>query len=183
MARNDAYKGQLLIRGSSLATIWPWRLLVFSFALFVSILVIFAGLVFWHRPALEREVALTDTELAQLAETVPRDEQERFLQFYGQLLSLQDVLGSHISASRIFAWFEGNTNSRVFFSNLEVSVPDRKVTVQGIADSYEVLAEQLEIYRQSSDLERFFVSQSQLGGDGRVSFRAELVFVPSVFKS
>ena len=56
----------------------------------------------------------------------------------------------------------------------------RAATLDGIADSYEVLSEQLQAFKQSPDVERYSIGQAQ-SADGRISFGVTLILKKDLF--
>jgi hypothetical protein len=183
MPKNDTYKGQLLIRRSGLTTVWPWRLVIFSFFIFAITLVTYGALGFGYGPYLERQVSLRDTEISALAKAIPEKDQERFLEFYSQLTSLRSVLDNHVTHTSFLTWLESNTNQNVFYSSLTTNTTRQEVVLEGIADSYETLAQQLQVFSGVREVKSYSVRQSQRTPEGRVQFRVELIFIPDIFNS
>jgi len=181
MSGNEIQNGQMVIRSHGLTAAWPWRLIIFSFVLFLASLSAYGILAFGYRPDLEEKIFQHDTELAELARVVPEAEQKRFLTFYAQLINLQEALAEHVVSTPVFSWLESHTNENVFFATGNLDTATRELSVSGTAESFSVLAEQLEIFRKAPELERYFITQSQNGFDGRVQFRVGLIFKKNLF--
>ena len=180
MAVYPPYGGELLERRGSLPIIWPWRPTIFSFGLFLITLVVYVGLHFGYRPYINSQISEQDAAIAKIAETVPAEDQERFLMFYSQLANLRDILNDHTAVTPLFSWFEKTTNQKVFFGGLTADPKTRAATLDGIADSYEVLSEQLQAFKQSPDVERYSIGQAQ-SADGRISFGVTLILKKDLF--
>lgn len=180
---NENSQGKIIAKGSHLTVIWPWRLILFSFLIFAATLVIYVALALGYRPYLKHQVELKDTEIAQLAQTVPKEEQERFLTFYSQLVNLKSLLKNRIISAPLLGWLEEHTNSQVFFTSFNLLTKNREMVLEGVADSYDVLAEQIEVFRKASELERYSIQQSLKTPDHRVRFRVNLIFKPDFLRS
>jgi hypothetical protein len=182
MRGNEIHNGQMVIRSHGFTAAWPWRLIIFSFLLFLISLTVYGALVFGYRPDLEKKIVEHDAELAELARVVPEAEQKRFLTFYAQLVNLKEALSEHVVSTSVFSWLESHTNANVFFNTVNLDTSARELTLAGIAESFEVLAEQLEIFRTASELERYFITQSQHNFSGRIQFRVGLIFKEDLFR-
>jgi len=159
----------------------PWRLFIFSLVLFSFAVLGYFGLRFGYSAYLEARLRLVDSQIADLARQIPKEQQDAYLGFYSQTVNLQTLLSRHVLASKIFPLLEANTNQGVFYARFDLNVTEKKLSVDGFARSYEILAQQLEAYRQLASLENSTVSESKLA-DGRVSFRATLNLKPEIFK-
>lgn len=158
----------------------PWRLFSFSFFLFVIACAVYLGLRFGYAPILSSRVDELDAELAALGEQIPEQQQAEFIQLYSQISNLQAVLKKHVMTSVVFPMIERNTHTDVTFTNFDLSVPESRLAIEGFARSYEVLAQQLGAWQNVREIEKSYVSESQLA-EGRVRFRMILQLTPSVF--
>lgn len=164
-----------------LPTGWPRRFLIFALALLVVSLLTYAGLSFGYRPYLQNQIAAADQAVNQLAASVPVSDQEKLVAFYSQILNLKSVLDNHIIASKILPFLERNTNRRVYYSRLDVDVNQRSLSLEGVAENYEILAQQLEAFNQAGEVERFLINESQLA-EGRARFKVLIILSPAMFK-
>jgi hypothetical protein len=153
-----------------LPTGWPLRLFAFSLLILTASLLIYVGLRFGYKPYLQNQIAEKEREIEQLAVSIPRENQEKLGAFYSQLLNLKNVLDNHVTASPIFSFLEKNTNKKVFYTRLDFDAKQNVFTLEGAAESYDILAEQLEAFNQAPDVKRFLINESQLSG-GRIRFK------------
>lgn len=158
----------------------PWRL--FSFALFLLIVAcgMYLGLKFGYGPILNNRIEDLDADLAALSEQIPKTEQENFISLYSQLINLQGVLRKHVMASVVFPILEKNTHTGVSYTNFDLSMSDRRLSIEGLARSYEVLAQQLEAWSKVPQVTKSYVAESQQS-EGRVRFRMVLMFSSNFF--
>ncbi|MDP3901899.1 MAG: hypothetical protein Q8Q37_02925 [bacterium] len=160
---------------------WPWRLLSFSIILFVALAAGYLGLRFGYGSYLHSQIEDKDAEIAELARTIPEVEQQNLLRFYGQLGNLQNVLNKHVIISKVLPLLERITNQRVYYSGFDLDVAKRTVIVDGVAQSYSVLSQQLQSFKETSELESFYLNQTDARGS-LVNFKVGLVLNPTVFK-
>lgn len=160
---------------------WPWRFFSISLVIFLSALLVFLGLKFGYRLYLNSRIQKADASINQLLDTVSKADQEKFANFYFQLVNLKNILDSHILSSKIFPFLEKITNQKVYYSSLNLRVSEKELELEGLADSYGVLGEQLEAIKQSAEVENYTLNQSQFG-DNLVRFKATLKLKDVVLK-
>ena len=160
---------------------WSWRLSTFSFLVLITVVVIYLGLEIGYKIYLDSQIEKTDLAISQLSETIPKADQERFVDFYSQLANLQLLLDGHNKTSTIFPLLERATNRSVYFDFVDLRYKDRRLTLGGVATSYAIFSQQLEAFNRAPEVERLVVSESQSIG-GRVNFRLFITLKPSVFE-
>lgn len=160
--------------------VWPWRLTVFSFTILTLTVAAYIGLHWGYAKYLREEIAVSDRALASLAASVPAEDQERFLAFYRQLVVLKDILDNHVAPTRALGWLERSTHEKVFFSNALIAGREAKFQLSGRADSYEVIAEQLEILSRSPEVVSYSTGELRRVDD-RVIFDLIVNLKPEAF--
>lgn len=160
---------------------WPWRLLFFSFFIFLLSFFVFFGLRYGYQSYLEGQVKFFDSELAKLSSKVSLDDQERFINFYSQLFNLQRILEDHPYSSNLFRFLEKNTVSSVYFSDALFKRSENVVTLKGMSNNFENLSGQLALLEKSPELAKMILNNVSLQKDG-VSFSVSLTFKPEFFK-
>ncbi|MDO8601534.1 MAG: hypothetical protein Q7R62_00165 [bacterium] len=159
----------------------PWRLFSFAFFLLIVACGVYLGLKFGYAPILSNRIEQLDRDLATLSEQIPEEQQKGFIQLYSQIVNLQSVLQKHVMVSVIFPILEKNTHTEVSYSNFDLNILENRLSLEGFARSYAVLAQQLEAWTNVAQVEKSYVAESQLT-EGRVRFRMVLQFSPSLFK-
>ena len=104
------------------------------------------------------------------------------MRFYNQIQSLKNLLDKHVINSKILSLLEKNTNKKVFYNKLDLDVAQRSLNLDGIAESYQILAQQLEAFKQAPEVERFLINNSQFN-QGVVRFNLTVVLKSELFKS
>ena len=160
---------------------WPWKIFVFSLVLFGTVVGIYLGLIFGYRPYLTKQIAQKDQEILNLARSIPEAEQQELIRFYSQLSNLQVVLGQHVMGSKLLPVLEKATNQRVYYTVMNLNVDTRELLLEGVARSYEVLAQQIESFKRLPEIERLIVNFSDARANN-VNFGMVLTFKQSLLK-
>lgn len=159
----------------------PWRLFISTGLLFLLVILIYAGLGFGYKPYLESRIKSVDQQLQQLSAAISTQEQEDFIRFYSQLANFNKILAEHSLPSKLFPLLESITNQKVLYTNLDLRVDERKLSLEGAADSYGILAEQLKSYDQEPAIESYILNQSQYS-EGVIRFKATLTLAEDILK-
>ena len=173
---------QHLLERERTTTVWPWRLFVASLIVLIVAGLYYAGLAFGYRTYLNNNIEKKDAEIAELAATIPKEDQARLMRFYNQIQGLKNLLDQHVINSKIFPLLEKNTNKKIAYNKLDLDVAQRSLNLDGIAESYQILAQQLEAFKQTPGVERFLINNSQLN-QGVVRFNVTVVLKSELFKS
>jgi hypothetical protein len=164
-----------------LAVGWPWRLFTISLIIFGVILFVYFGLIIGYEPYLQSKIQEKDGELNQLAQIVSKEDQEKFIGFYSQLTNLKTLLEKHIAVSKLFPLLERITNQKVYFSGANLKTLERELELEGFAESYGILGEQLESFDQTKEISNYILDQSHLS-EGKVQFKVKLKLKDDVIK-
>ena len=123
---------------------WPWRFFSVSLIIFLATLLTYLGLLFGSEPYLNSQLGKKEELINQLAEKISADDREKFTQFYSQLFNLKNLLDNHVKPSQIFALLEKTADKKVYYRSALIKIPEKELNLDGVADSYETLASQLE---------------------------------------
>ena len=159
-----------------------WRLLTFMIFVLAVFLLSYFGLIFGYKNFVEAQIIKKDQELEELANQVPKEEQEEFLKFQYQIINLQSLLNKHVIASKVLPLIEANTNSQVYFSGFDIGVSAGRLNLQAVVPSYDVLAQQLAVFERLPAVMRYQISNARTAEGGRVQFDVSLFLKPEVFR-
>jgi hypothetical protein len=159
----------------------PWKIFIFSLILLGAVVGSYLGLVLGYRPFLNNRIAAVQQSIDDLAASVSVEEQEDLLRFYSQIVNLKTLLDKHISLAKFFPFLEQQTNRRVSYDVAFLNTQNRELILEGVAESYPVLAEQLQALHQAPEVASYTLSQSQTA-EGRVRFRIVAVLTENLFK-
>lgn len=159
----------------------PWKIFIFALILFGTIVGSYLGLTVGYRPYLDSRIGVVQAEIDALAQSIPVDEQTNFLRFYSQIVNLKTLLDSHIVFARFFPFLEKNTNQQVAYEVATLITDKGEMVLEGVAQSYGVLAEQLEAMNQSLEVKDYILNQSQIA-EGKIRFRIVAALDGRLFK-
>lgn len=164
-----------------LRTGWPWRLIFVAFVIFGTTAVIFAGMKFGYQPYLDKKIGVADGTLRRLANSLSEEQQKNIFNLYSQLNNISDLLKSRHQATRFFDFLEKNTLKNVSFNSLNLNFKGNipELNILGQALSFENLAQQLEVFKQSPDISKVILDNSRITEQSKnkvVSFSMRLVF-------
>ncbi|MBI2592962.1 MAG: hypothetical protein HYW37_02325 [Candidatus Colwellbacteria bacterium] len=160
---------------------WPWRLMITMFVVFLIALLVYLGLVFGYKPFLNSSLAGVQSELDSVSAGFSSEKRENFVNFYSQLTNLQKLLVNHKVASKVFSFLELKTAKDVSYTGIDLSVPDRTLTLEGVTRSFESLAAQLTLYDEAKEVRRVTLDSSKSNGTS-AQFKVKLLLAPEVFK-
>lgn len=152
---------------------WPWRFFMVSFIIFLMSILVYLGLVFGYEPYLAGQIAQKDTEIEQRAATVSKEDQDRFIQIYSKVINIKSLIDNHLFSSNVLLMLEKATHPKIYYTGLSLKMLDRELELDGAAESFSALSEQLEAFAQTKGVERYSLTQSQLSGD-TVQFKVSL---------
>lgn len=136
----------------------PWRLSIFAIIVFSLSLMAYFGLRFGYQATIERTIESTDTALEELARTVSKEEQDKFLIFYSQILNLKTALEKRLFISSIFPLIEKYIVNTVYFTSAQVAASDRTLTLQGVAFTFDDIAQQIGVFERASEIQSVSIS-------------------------
>lgn len=157
----------------NLEVVWPWRFFTASFVIFLASVLAYFGLVYGYEPYLTNRVAATDLEISQRVASIPKADQDKFIQIYSQIVNVKSLADNHLFTSNTLSLLERITHPRIYFTNMTVKGKERELVVDGVAESFSVLSEQLQIFAQTPGVDGYSLIQSQLNGT-TVQFKASL---------
>ncbi len=178
---NPNLNNQILTAREKVPSGVPQRFLTFSALVFLSVLLIYFGLTFGYAPFLKGEIKDAKAKVDELGRKISAEDQKELTSLYSQIVNIERLLSSHVFGSRIFDFLEENTAPQVTYLKTDLSVPDRRVELDGVAATYDELVRQLAALEQAPEVERLNLESAELSG-GVVRFKVNLVFKEKVFQ-
>lgn len=163
--------------GSDVSAGWPWRLLLLSGAVFLTSVGIYLGMELGFNPYLSSQDKKADQELSQLSNAISEEQAQNFSAFYSQINNIQSLMDDHNKSSQFAAFLEKNTLRNIFFKNLNFDAKEGTIKLDGVAPSYDFLAQQMEIFRKAPEISKVNIEGASLGeekGSG-VNFSIRLI--------
>jgi len=162
---------------------WLWNIFIFSVVVFGSVLLLFLGMQFGYEAFLNNELTRLQSEIDVVSSQVSADDQKRLTAFYSQAYNIQKLFNDHTLITKLFTFLEESANTRVFYTNMSFAADSNALNVQGEAESYEVVARQLEALRQRPEVKEVLLTSS--GDEARgagVSFSLRVLLNKSLTK-
>ena len=159
----------------------PRKFLTFSFFLFLATLLIYFGLSVGYKSFLNSEISGLEENIDELRFQTSAEQQENLVIFFSQVNNMQEILDNHVIVSNLFPILEASTHSRVVYTGMDVFVVERKIVIEGIAESFDALVSQLTIYETVAQIERAVLESAERSGSV-VSFKVSLTVVPELFE-
>ena len=172
---------QILTHEEKMPSGVPQRFLAFSVFVFLLVVLGYFGMAYGYASFLRNEIDDRKAKLDELGRRISVDDQKELTRVYSQISNIEKLLPSHVLASRVFTFLEGNTARQVTYIGADLSVPDRRLALDGVAASYDELVRQLASYEKASEVERINLESSEAIGSV-VRFKASLIMNPSIFK-
>ncbi len=98
---------------------------------------------------------------------------EQYIELSNRLDAVDDILGNHVSVTKIFDLLEKDTLTEVVISNFSFDTdPGARVnvTARGSAPTFEHVASQAEVYSDNRDVKDLILSDVDQNREGGVSF-------------
>lgn len=159
-----------------------WSGIVLNFGLAVLVLVLALGIgVFIRRNLVAQELQGIQGEIASLEAERRTQDAQRFVGIQRELQALRDILANHIYASKLFSWVEGLTHPKVSFSSIDADFKNHTVSLNGLAVSYDVVAQQVKLFEQDEFTADVSTEAIQAKSEG-VSFLLKVQFGGNLLK-
>jgi len=161
----------------------PWSKILFSFSVFLFIILIpiYFNLISLQRkleePLFNLEEALSKGKTPEIISL-----EEETLNFQRRIRDFSPVLKEHVFCSKFFEFFEKNTHPRALFSQINLNSKDSKVELLGKTDSFFTLGQQLLIFEKTPEIENLNLTQVSISREGKIEFMLEFSFDPKILK-
>lgn len=159
---------------------WPWRLLVFSIALFAFSILVYFGVRIGYAAYLEDRIAKVDAALAALTGEVTVAEQEQFVGFYSRIVNLESVLKKHAYGGNIFTFLEKYTLPEVQFTEADFNMKEATLSLRGNGSSVDVVGQQLAALETAPGVARVLLRDVKAAG--RTTFSFSILFTDTFFE-
>jgi len=183
MPYNESVVEQELIKRERVEVGLPWRLLVFATFLFGLLFLIYLGMQFGYKPYLNSRIESLDSKINNLNQVINEEERKRLTTIYSQFINIQDLLKSHTLPSKLLEFLEKNTQSQIYYLYLNFSLIDKSLKLEGISPSYNILAQQLELFQRIPEIEKVDLDDARLLDNENIRFSIKLIFKPELIKT
>ena len=160
-------------RESAIKKILPW----FSFLL---LLIVIALYFIFSRQIIKTEAALEQAKL-ELAQTQTEEQSEvesKVVVFKMRVDDVIKLLKEREKISDFFEFLETFVHPNLHFTFLSLTMEEKKAAIEGTADDFTALGQQIFVLEQQPFIEKVKLSSVSLSKEGKFEFSIEL-FLPS----
>lgn len=154
---------------------------MFLILIFALVFLLYIGLEVGYKNFLRVSIEEADLRISEFSQSPDLAEHKNLVSFYSQITNLEKVLNSHVWSSNVLKFLEDYTTPKTAYSTVEVAVPERRLTIDGVTSSYASLVEQLVAYESAPQVAGVVMEENSLLGNV-VRFRVNINLSPDVFK-
>lgn len=139
---------------------------------------------------LERSLKNSRLSLKYLEETLTGEKtiqevslEKNILSWQKRIKNFSQLFSRHLYSLPAFDLIEKLTHPEVWFSQLNLDLPDSKAVASGQAESFTVLGQQLGLLEKEPEISDFALSSLSIGKQGKVNFTLNISFAPALFQS
>lgn len=107
--------------------------------------------------------------------------EEEILNYQKKIEDFSFLLDQHLVNLNFFNFFEKISHPKVWFSDFNSIPGEAKIKVSGQAESFQVLGQQLLIFKAEPLIENLNLSEISLGEEGKIKFTFNLILSPQIF--
>ncbi|HJN62038.1 MAG TPA: hypothetical protein QGH92_00315 [Candidatus Parcubacteria bacterium] len=163
-------------------TLW-WQdiLLYFSIALLAAVVL---GYFILGNFQNKSSVSLQNLEETLATEKTPqeRSAEKEVFQYRKKISDFSNLLNDHKKTSKFFEVLEVNSHPKIWFLKFILNPDDLQVLLSGQAESFQVLGEQLILFREVKELSKVDLSETAIGKNGKIEFTFLLSLDSKIFK-
>jgi len=158
-------------------------ILTFMAFLFLLIVGILYGGVYFYKQGLIKTLDGLTRELAQLEESLDKQVIDEIVRVDKGLATARLLLQRHVYSSNLFALMEEQTLQDVYYTDFTYAFSQGgTVKVSGVADGFVTLHRQLEQFRSVPLITSVELGTVQLNQDGDVTFTINIMLSENVFR-
>lgn len=108
--------------------------------------------------------------------------EQKVLEIKEKIEKISLLLPSHKKSSNFFSFLERVTHPKVFFGDLELKPEKGRVELQGKAEDFRILGQQLSIFKKEELIENTNLLRASIGEEGGIEFSINLSLKSEIFK-
>lgn len=156
----------------------PWRLLSFSGIIFGFSLFIYLGMVFGYIPYLNSEIKSLNSKIFSLNQSIDENQQKQLLNFYSQMVNIENLLKDRKSVLPIFDLIEKNTYQSARYSSLRMNMINKEIGISVSVPDYETLIKEIALWNSNAKIKKVIlesISQNSAKGRDEVQFAVRFI--------
>lgn len=127
-----------------------------------------------------------ETELVGIDESLKKTSEEESVEkevlgWRQKIEDFGDLLAKHQTALNIFGFLEKAAHPQVWFKKMDLDLPKKTLILSGQAANFEVLGQQILIFREQESVESLDLSRVSMDKEGGVQFDVQIVLKVKIF--
>jgi len=172
---------EYLLEPEKIPVYLPWKLFWSSLLILGLVLVLYFSLEFGYKSFLNSELKSVEKRITELEKRITSEQRENLINFYSQLVNVQELFRNHIKPSNLFSFLEQNILKEVYLTKIDADLKQHYLTLEGIALSYKNLAQQILVFKQNPLIKQVVLNESEKGEEG-ITFSTMILFNEQLFK-
>jgi len=162
---------------------WSTGLISFSAGILFITIFLWAGLQFGYKPYLDAQTQKIEDQINQKNQAISPADQAALVNFYSQLVNVQQLLRGHLVPTNVFVWLEAHTEQNVYYTSFTFSAGGT-LTLAANARTEADANQQIAIFESSPEVKSFNVSGVSPGTNGGFwQFSVTMALDPSIVAS
>jgi hypothetical protein len=130
----------------------------------------------------EKTIESIDAQAAQLENSEEAALEKEVLTNQKKIKQFNLLINDYEYSSSIFGFLENLTHPKVYFSSFNFNIESGELSLSGMADSFESLNQQLEIFQEEPKIITSTLSNVGFSQDSDISFSFVLTLDPTIFQ-
>ena len=162
----------------------PWQRILFYFFIFLLLISIagYFALDYYFLKKAQQELQTLEMKIAEAKTPQQIALEKEILDYQEKIEDFASLFLAHKKSSNFFNFLEKITHPKIFFSELNLNTTGSQVNLSGQAESFQVLGEQLLIFRNTKSIQNVNLSEVKIGKEGEIGFTFNLSLNPGLFK-
>lgn len=153
---------------------WLWNIFIFSAVVFISVVLFYVGIEFGYASFLNNKIQEAQKGIDEKKDKIDPEVQKDLTEFYSQVFNVNQLLPKHNIISRLFNFLEANTNTSIYYTDLQFLNDTQSLTIKGKTDSLELVARELEALRGRPEVSEIVLNDAS-GEDNEVVFEIRMI--------
>jgi len=162
----------------------PFNLVKFGFYLSIIFLILSTASYFLLSNFQKKASEISKDLEIQISSQIGSEEESKITELKEWRPKIEDygvLLNQHQISSNIFLLLEKLTYPKVWFTDFSLNSKTQTLQLQGIAESFKVLGDQLSIFKNDENIKKIDLTNVSLGEEG-IDFSFDISLSPKVFK-
>jgi hypothetical protein len=130
----------------------------------------------------EKTIESIEAQAAQLENSEEAALEKEVLTNQKKIKQFNFLINDYEYSSNAFGFLENLTHPKVYFSSFSLNIESGEMSLSGMADGFESLNQQLEIFQQEPKITTVTLSNVGFSEDSDISFSFVLKLDPTVFQ-